>query len=81
MSELKSAPLSTFPFDATFVLSKDRHLHVLKLCLINPEDDIPSPSSEISIPISIHKKIDHSENKQRTYAENNNQRNKESPVH
>ena len=40
-SELKLASLSIFPFGATYVLSKDQHLHILSSMTLNCEEENP----------------------------------------
>ena len=47
--------LSTFPFDTKFVICKDRHLHIPKPNLENPEEESPSSSSETSALTTAHK--------------------------
>ena len=57
-SELKSAPLSGFPFDTKFVMRKDRYLNIPKPNLQNPIEESTSPSSEGSVLVSLHKTED-----------------------
>ena len=53
-SELKSAPLPTFPFG---------NLHIPKFKLMNPKEDSFPKRNEIIIPISVHTEMDSNENK------------------
>ena len=52
ISEFKSAPIATFPFD-TFVLCKDRHLHIPKYRMPNCKEETPPIGHKMEVSTSI----------------------------
>ena len=72
-NELKPTPLSTFLFDTKFVLFIERHLHIPKPNLENPEEEKPSPKSEIGVLATNHKTKNVNECKNKVPAEQGKQ--------
>ena len=65
-SKLKSAPLSTFPFDTKIAICKDRYLHIQQPNVGVPKED--TSSSKLSVLISVHKTGDIDESEDRIQA-------------